>query len=81
MNSIAILKRKSRSLQRWVVAGSLASFGSVVAVGSASAALDLTPITTAIAGAINDITAAGMVLVSAYASVWVIKELVILFRK
>ena len=82
MYALTGLKQKSKNLKnRIFVAGPIAVVGVVGVAGTASAAIDLTGITASIAGAISDITAAGLLLVGAYASVWVIKELVILFRK
>jgi len=77
MNVVSVIKRKFR--KKAVVVGSVVGGVAVVFASTASAALDLTPITTAIGTAITDITSAGMILVAAYAGVWAVKQIKALF--
>lgn len=80
MNILTAIKRKMKNLKKHSgvvvpVAGTV-----VLAAGTASAAVDLTAISTAIATAITDITSAAVLLAGAYAGVWGIKQIVTLFR-
>ena len=76
VNAFSVIKRKMKNGVVPIIAG-----GGIVffTASNASAALDLTPVITAIAAAITDITAAALVLVGAYAAVWGVKQVKMLF--
>ncbi len=76
MNALSVLKRKKKGLKKALLTGTAVAGALIVGTAStASAALDLTAVTTAIAAAITDITAAGLILVGAYAAVWAVRQI------
>ncbi len=80
MNALSIIKRKMKNAVVPIIAG-----GGIVFVTASNALavlptpMNIQPIVDAIAGAIVDITAAGLVLIGAYAAVWGVKQVKILF--
>lgn len=77
MNTFLVVK--SRLKEKSVVVCSAVGGFALLTASTASASVDFTPITTAIGTAITDITSAGMILVGAYAGVWSIKQIKLLF--
>ncbi len=76
MNALSVIKRKMKNAVVPIIAGGAIVF---VTASNASAAMDLAPVITAIASAVEDITTAALVLVGAYAAVWGVKQVKILF--
>ena len=76
MNALSVIKRKMKNAVVPIISGGAIVF---VTASNASAAMDLAPVIAAIAAAITDITAAALVLVGAYAAVWGVKQVKMLF--
>ncbi|MCI5143935.1 MAG: hypothetical protein D3923_00065 [Candidatus Electrothrix sp. AR3] len=74
MNTINKLKAKMKNAAVPAVAAV------TLTAGTASAAMDITAISTAIAGAITDFSAVGVVILGGYAALWGVKEVRSLFR-
>ncbi|MCI5147067.1 MAG: hypothetical protein D3923_16470 [Candidatus Electrothrix sp. AR3] len=74
MNTINKLKAKMKR------AALPAAAAVTLTAGTASAAMDITAISTAIATAITDFSAVGVVILGGYAALWGVKEVRSLFR-
>jgi hypothetical protein len=76
MNALSVIKRKMKNAVVPIISGGAIVF---VTASNASAAMDLASVTAAITAAIADISAAGLILVGAYAAVWGVKQVKMLF--
>ena len=80
MSTYSELKRKLKVRKNKVFAAGVAVGVAVVgSASSASAAIDFTDVTTAIAGAVTDVLAGGAILLGAYAGYWGIKKVINMF--